>query len=180
MNTFLAVLTGGGLVAAGGLLSGWLNNWLGGKRDRLTHAHEQELAREARRQDRLDRAYIELGAFLSHYGDWARSVQPFLGPVPVPAPLPPEDRWRIEALVTAYGSDDVRRLLDQWGEHARKIDNADVVIRMAEQSRAAEPELDQEALRERHALEDYRKAMHEAADAIRDQMRTELAGQAAP
>jgi hypothetical protein len=34
--------------------------------------------------------------------------------------------------------------------------------------------LDQEALRERHALEDYRKAMWDAADAVRDRMRLEL------
>jgi quinol monooxygenase YgiN len=42
-----------------------------------------------------------------------------------------------------------------------------------------EPELDQEALREHQALEGYRAAMREAADAIRGQMNTELAGQAA-
>jgi hypothetical protein len=79
--------------------------------------------------------------------------------------------------VTNHGSSEVRRLLDRWGDAARKIDNADAVIRLAEGSRGAEPGLDQEALRERHALEDYRKALYEAADDIRAQMNAELAGQ---
>jgi hypothetical protein len=52
---------------------------------------------------------------------------------------------------------------------------ADTVIQMAEQARGSD--LDQEALRERKALEDYRKAMDEAADDIRAQMSAELAGQ---
>lgn len=34
--------------------------------------------------------------------------------------------------------------------------------------------LDQEAMREKHALEDYREAMRDAADAIRSQIRREL------
>jgi hypothetical protein len=33
MTTFLAILTGGGLAALGGLLSGLVTNWLGDKRD---------------------------------------------------------------------------------------------------------------------------------------------------
>ena len=57
MNTFLAVLTGGGLAAAGGLPGGWLSNWLGGKRDRRAHAHEQQMAQEALAQERLERTY---------------------------------------------------------------------------------------------------------------------------
>lgn len=59
------------------------------------------------------------------------------------------------------------------GECAQRIENADVVIRMADESRDPGV-LDQEALRERRALEDYRKAMRDAADAIRDRMRLEL------
>ena len=49
------------------------------------------------------------------------------------------------------------------------------MIRMAEGARGPSPELDQEALRERQALEDYRKAMRDAADAIRSQVKRELA-----
>jgi hypothetical protein len=179
MSTFITLLTGGGLLAAGSLLSGWQNNWLASRRDRRTHAHEQQMAQEARRQDQLERAYTELGIYLSHYTDWARSVQPLLGPIPPPDPMPPAERWRIETLVTNHGSPEVRGLLGRWAEIARKIDNADAMIRLAEGSRAVETELDQEALRERRALEDYRKAMHEAADDIRAQMSAELDGRAA-
>ncbi len=144
MNTFLTLLTGGGFVAAGGVLSAWLTNSLGARRDKRRYDHDQQMAREARSQDRLDRVYIELGMYLSRYGDWARSVQPFWGPVPAPDPLPPGERWRIEALVTEYGSKEVWRLLEEWGEHAAKIDASDDIIRRAERSRAAD--LDKEAL----------------------------------
>jgi hypothetical protein len=176
MNTFLAVLTGGGLAAAGGLLSGWLNNWLGTKRDQRTHAHEQHMAREALGQERLDRAYTELGIYLSHEAAWARSVHPFIGPVPVPDPMTDQERWRIETLVTNHGSPQVRQLLDRWGEQRLKIQRADMVITMAEQSQSTG--LNEQARQERLALEDSRKAMYEAADAIREQMRKELAGKA--
>jgi hypothetical protein len=77
--------------------------------------------------------------------------------------------------VTAYGSEEVQRLLDPWVECARRIENADVTIRIADGARSLSPELDQDALRERHALEDYRKAMRDAADAIRSQIQRELA-----
>jgi hypothetical protein len=45
---------------------------------------------------------------------------------------------------------------------------------MAERTRDPSPELDQDALQERRALEDYRKAMRDAADAIRNQIKREL------
>jgi hypothetical protein len=175
MDTYLTLLAGGGLVAAGSVATGWLTNWLGSRRDKRGYEHEQVMAREARVQERLERAYIALGEYLSRFEDWARSVHPFLGPVPAPDPLQPAERWHIEALVTAYGSEEVQRLLDRWGECARQIENADVVIRMADTARGPSPELDQDALQERHALEDYRKAMRDAADAIRSQIQRELA-----
>ena len=175
MNTAMTLLTGGGLLALGGFAVALIE----ARRDKRRYLHEKEMTSEARRQERLDRAYMELGIYLSRYGDWARSVHPFMGPVPAPEPLPPSERWRIETLVTNHGSPEVRRLLDRWGEIARKIENADIVIRMAEQSRNP-GKLDEEAHRERLALEDYRKAMGEVADEIRDRMHAELAGQTGP
>lgn len=176
MNTLLAVLIGGALAAAGGLLSGWQSYRFGSKRDQRAHAHEQQMAREALGQERLDRAYIELGIYLSRHADWARSIQPMLGPVPAPDPMLPLERWRIETLVMNHGSQQVRRLLERWREQAQKIENADIVIRMAEQARDPGA-LDEKALRERQALDEYRRAMHEADEAIRDRMWAELAGQ---
>jgi hypothetical protein len=179
MNTLLAVLIGGVLAAAGGLLSGWQSYRFGRSRDQITHAHEQQMAREAVTQERLDRAYTELGIYLSHYADWAKSVHPMLGPVPAPDPLPPAERWRIETLVMNHGSPEVRQLLERWGEQAQKIENADIVIRMAEQAR--DPgKLAEDADREHMAMGEYRAAMHEADKAIRDRMWAELRGQAQP
>jgi hypothetical protein len=175
MSTSLTLLTGGGLIAAGTVASGLLANWLGAKRDKRRYVHEQAMAREARVQERLERAYITLGEYLSRFEDWARSVHPFLGPVPAPDLLLPAERWHIEALVTSFGSEEVQGLLDRWAECARQIENADVTIRMADTARNPSPEFDQEALRERRALEDYRKAMRDAADAIRSQVKRELA-----
>jgi hypothetical protein len=175
VSTFSTLATGGGLVAAGTVVATFAANLLGARRDRRGFKHEQAMAREARSQERLHEAYIALGEYLSRFEDWARSVRPFLGPVAAPDPLPDRERWHIEALVTAYGSEEVQGLLARWRECAQRIENADAIIQMAENPRAtAELELDQIALRERRGLEDYRKAMHDAADAIRSQMAREL------
>jgi hypothetical protein len=61
MNTYVTLLTGGGLIAAGAVVSGLLTNWLGSRRDKRGYEHEQKMAREARTQERLDQAYIALG-----------------------------------------------------------------------------------------------------------------------
>jgi hypothetical protein len=179
MNTLLAVLTGGGIAAAGSLLTGWQSNRFGRRRDEATRAHEQQMAREAVAQERLDRAYTELGIFLSHWAAWARSVHPFMGQGAPPDPMPDEEQWRIETLVKNHGSPEVRALLDQWTEIARKIENANEVIELADHARGPAPELDKEAQKERLALEDYRKQLQEAANRIHDRMSAELSGQAA-
>jgi hypothetical protein len=145
LNIILTLLTSGGLIAAGAVASGLLANWLGARRDRRNQQHELEMAREARYQERLDQAYLALGEYLSRHWDWARSMHPFIGRTPAPDPLPPGERWRIEALVTAHGSEEVQHLLDRWAECAERIENADIVIRLAEQSRDPGA-LDKEAL----------------------------------
>ncbi|HEV8275453.1 MAG TPA: hypothetical protein VGQ26_07125 [Streptosporangiaceae bacterium] len=165
-----ALVTGGStaVVAIAGL---WATLAAAGR----TTRSQRDIAREARHQERLEQAYIALREYLSRFGDWARSVHPFIGPVQAPDPLPPSERWHIEALVTAYGSEQVQRLLERWAECAARIENADVVIRMADKSRDPGAELDQMALQERQALEGYRKAMWDVADEIRSQIRRELA-----
>jgi hypothetical protein len=181
---FLAVLTGGGLAAGGGLLTGLLNNWLGGKRDERTHAHEQHLAREARRQDRRERTYMDLGIYLSRQQDWARSRRPFLHADALP-PLPPEERWRIQTAVTLYGSKEVQGLLDQFDEQVMRIESADLEIaHNADQVAELDPELEQDELRGREAygaalkmrLDDAAVAMFKAVEAIRARMWAELDG----
>jgi len=174
VKTFLALLTGGGLAVMGGVLSGVLTAWLGAKRDKRRYTHERKMAREARVQERLAQTYVELHTYLSHHQDWANSVRPMWGPVPAPDPLPPAERWRIEALVTAYGSDEVRRLLGEWIEQAKKIENADQLMKLVEESRNPTDKLDAEAQAEHRAIPDYKVAMRRADEAIRDQVRREL------
>jgi hypothetical protein len=125
---------------------------------------------EARWQERLDETYTDLGTYLSHYGDSSRLVQPFLGLVPAPAPLP-EHRWRMKTLVKLYGSPEVQKLLDDWGKQADKIENAGQVIRSSGQSSNPSAEFDQEAMREKHEFPDYKIAMYKAAEEIRNQTR---------
>ena len=175
VNTTMTLLTGGGLVALGGFAVALT----GAVRDHSTHCHEKELAREARRQNRLEQAYLELGIHLARHEDWARSIRPFWGKPPAPDSLPPGERWRTQALVTNYGSPEVQRLLGAWAETARKIENADQVIGLADRARGPAPELEQQARQERMALEDYRKALYEAAGDIRAQMNAKLVGRAA-
>src|SRR5258707_15400608 len=77
MGTFLTLLTGGGLVAAGaavgGVLSAWLSNRLGAKRDERSYSHQRGRARGARRQDRPAPGYTGLGENLSASGDRGKS-----------------------------------------------------------------------------------------------------------
>jgi hypothetical protein len=87
--------------------------------------------------------------------------------------------WRIETLVTLHGSSEVRRLLEKWTECARKLREADIVIGMAERTRDYESSIHEDAKREHLAVEDYRRAIHDADEAIREQMNTELASQVA-
>jgi hypothetical protein len=174
MNMLLVVI-GGVIAAVTGQLAGWQSYRLSSKRDQAAHAHELAMAQEARQKQWLKETYDELGIYLARQADWARSVHPFIGQPPAPDPMPAVDRWRIEALVANHGSPEVRALLDQWAEAARKIENAGHVITMAEQSRNP-GELDQEGHRERRALDDYRKQLQETANRIHDQIKAELDG----
>jgi hypothetical protein len=132
VTTLQTLLTGGGLTAIGVVLAALAANWLGERRDQRKYKHEQAMATEVRRQERLEQAYIELLVYLSRQRAWARSVRPFWGQSPAPDPIPQEERWRVEALVTACGSREVLHLLEEWGEHAAKIESADATITEAE------------------------------------------------
>jgi hypothetical protein len=61
MSMAMTLLTGGGLLALGGLAVVLIE----GRRDKGRRAHKKELAREAREQDRLEQAYLELGIYLA-------------------------------------------------------------------------------------------------------------------
>lgn len=79
--------------------------------------HERELAADARRQQRLSEAYVELLEVVEGVGYWSMSLYPMIDTDPpreLP-PLPPLERQvRAQALVSAYGSDAVRELHGTW------------------------------------------------------------------
>jgi type II secretory pathway pseudopilin PulG len=199
MTTFLAILTGGGLTAIGVVLAALAANWLGARRDKRRYEHEQAMAAQAqrheqamakqaqdheramaaetRRQERMEQAYIELLQYLSRQWRWARSVRPPWGQTEAPGPLPDEEHWRNEALVTAYGSFEVACLIAEWGDRAKKLEDADEAIRMVEESPNPSRQVDEEARQEMKAIPAYREALLEADKAIRDRVRQELAGE---
>lgn len=187
VTTLQTLLTGGGLTAIGVVLAALAANWLGARRDKRRYEHEQAMAAQARhheqamaaetrRQERMEQAYIELLQYLSRQWRWARSVRPMWGETDAPGPLPEEEQWRIEALVTAYGSFEVACLISEWGDRAAKLEDADATIRVREESPNPSQQLDDEAMREHKAIPSYREAMLEADRAIRDRVREELAG----
>jgi hypothetical protein len=182
MTTFRALLIGGGLAAFGGLLSTWLTNWLGVKRDQRKYQHERDMALEVRRQERLREAYIELLKYLSHHAEWAVSLQPLPRPFPTPIPKAPDpmpraEVHRVTALVEAYGSPEVRKLLNGWREWAEKLSEADEIVSDALERRQPGQELDAEARDEHVAMPPYREAMLQAEEAIKERVRQELAGE---
>jgi hypothetical protein len=193
MSTLQTWLTSGGLVALGAVigavLGGVITNWLGDRRDRRRYAHEQTMAAqaqrheqamavEARRQERLERTYHELLGYLKHHADWALAVRPLIGPVEVPPELTREEVRRVEALVEAHGSLEVRALMREWRVRAGRIAEADAIIGRVERSRRPTQGLVDKADEEQEALKAYRDAMFDAAEAIRERVRQELAGEA--
>jgi hypothetical protein len=144
MSTFLALLTGGGLAAIGGLVSSLIADWLGGRRDQRKYKHERAMAIEARRQERLAQAYIDLLGYLSHHAAWAMSVRSYPA-VKAPDPLLRGEVKRVEALVESYGSPEVRGLLRVWRDRAGMIADADAMIGMVERSKNPSQELENEA-----------------------------------
>jgi hypothetical protein len=137
------------------------------------------MALEARRQERLEQAYIELLGYLSHYAEWTRSAQRLLGlPNPPPDPPPREQLNRVEALIEAHGSQEVRRLLREWREHAAKLQYADdslPLVNLHDEADADDEAWTQDLNKARSA---HRKATLKADQAIRDRIRQELAGEA--
>lgn len=179
MSTLRAILTGGGLAALGGVVSAWITNWLGGRRDRRRYDHERAMALETRRQERLEQAYIELLGYLSHYAEWMSSPQRLLGQqVAPPDPPPLEERKRVMVLLEAYGSQEVRRLLREWRSCAAKLENADDDLPTVDLHDEADTEDEAWAPDMNKIRSAHRKATLKADQAIRDRIRQELAGEA--
>lgn len=127
--------------AGGGLLGGGIGaffTWLTGQqsrdqalttlRDQLHHDRLQ--AREAREQERLESAYLELLKMAERTGQWAQMVYPEMQAGPLPdTPIPSlEIQADTAALLAAFGSEDVRELGERWEAVVRQmIRNAELV-----------------------------------------------------
>ncbi len=83
-----------------------------------------QLAREERKQQRLSSAYIEILSLVHRIGYWASRVRPLMDTNP-PQERPllpsPEEQARMEALVTAFGSKEVRDLKTEWWKEIAEI-----------------------------------------------------------
>jgi hypothetical protein len=178
MTTLQTLLTGGGLVALGAILSAWVTNWLGKGRDQSRYKHERTMALETRRQERLEQAYIELLDFLSHYAEWMRSTQRLRGQqVAVPDPPPREESNRVMVLLEAHGSQEVRRLLSEWRSCAAKLEHVDAGLPLVQLDDEADAEEEAWARDPGKVIAAQRDAMLKADKAIRDRIRQELAGE---
>jgi len=145
--------------------------------------HERQLAGEARVQQRLAEAYVELLELVHAVGQWSDLVRPIIGPGPEPPPLPSlPQQARVQALIDAYASDAVKGLMKSWQDVVTKVRVADMTIGFASQRdgvrspAAAEQrqQLEEKGWQELMAL---RPAEHAARQALADQVAAELGPQ---
>lgn len=103
--------------------------WLSGKQGR-DHAErtareqlaqQRLLAQDARDQERLENAYLELLRMVEGLGQWVQHVYPSvdLG-TPIKNPPTVDEQARTQALVNAFGSHRVRELLNEWRKFLRQ------------------------------------------------------------
>jgi hypothetical protein len=118
----VAAATSGVVVGAVGMVITWLTSKQG--RDtseeisRNTLEQERVLASEARKQQRLEDAYVELLDMAEMVGTWAQMAYPSVAYTTAPQPDPPlpslEEQAHTNALVKAFGSDAVRQHMANW------------------------------------------------------------------
>jgi hypothetical protein len=120
--------------ASGGLLGGAIGAyfaWLSGKqsRDQISQTlqdqfgHDRLQAREAREQERLQNAYLELLKMTEQVGVWAEMIYPMFEDGPPPdTQLPPfEVQAETAALLAAFGTDEVREKTKAWQLVVRRM-----------------------------------------------------------
>ncbi len=112
-------------VATGAVgVAGILGTWFTGKqsRDQALETlreqlgHDRLQAREAREQERLESAYLELLKMAERVGVWAQMIYPVMqSGEPPETPLPSlEVQADAAALMASFGTDEVREKLEAW------------------------------------------------------------------
>jgi hypothetical protein len=97
--------------------------------------HEQQLARDARRYQRLTDAYVPLLRFAFRVGQWSDLVRPMieLGQSPPAPPLPTlEEQADVDALIAAHASTEVKDLMRAWRDALTNVRKADRIIGFAQ------------------------------------------------
>ena len=165
-------------------VAGIFGTWLTGKqgRDRAeaisreTLAQERLLANEARKQQRLENAYVDLLDMAERAGQWAQMVLPMIDtnpPQPVPAELPSlEEQAHTVALVQTFGSDEVLERMKTWRAVVKEIITTVELIKW-EEADPATRQRDGQAIA-RVALDELRPQERERREALAKQVAFEL------
>ena len=160
------------IVTAGAM--GVFFTWLSGQQarnhaERISNAqlaNERQLAKEAREQERLENAYIQLLHTAELVGQWAESVLLMwdTDPPQPERPLPPlEEQVQTQALVAAFGSEAVRKYTRGWLTVVRAMqrtvqriqcEEADPTRRSGENPRILLEKLREQERETREALEE--------------------------
>jgi len=161
-------------------IAGIFGTWLNGKQARddakqlagQVLTHERTLAEDARKQQRLESAYIELLEMAERASQWAHIAYPLMDTNP-PAPVPDlpslDSQSHVEALVGAYGSDEALSLLKVWRDIIHQMLTCDRLIKMGlEHEREAGEE------NPRLTFMNLRAKEREAREALRKRVSVEL------
>ena len=91
---------------------------------KLERGHCERMARDARQQERLAEAYVRVLVLAEHVGHWAQMVEPvwdFDPPQPVRSLPELVEQAEAEAVVSAYGSDEVLKAFEAWRDIVRTM-----------------------------------------------------------
>lgn len=174
----VAIVTAGAM----GVFFTWLSGQQGrNQAERISNAqltNDRQLAKEAREQERLENAYIQLLHTAELVGQWAESVLPKwdTDPPQPERPLPPlEEQVQTQALVAAFGSEAVRKYTRGWLTVVRAMQTAVQRIQCEEADPTRRSEENPRVL-----LEKLREQEREARGALEERVAIELGHRAKP
>jgi hypothetical protein len=96
-----------------------------------TYEYQRQLAEDARTQERLGEAYLNLLEMVEQVGAWAQAVRPVVDtdpPRPVPDLPDVREQIRVEAASNAFASAAVREALGAWRRVVRDVEHAVLLI----------------------------------------------------
>jgi hypothetical protein len=169
-----------GTSAVGG--AGIFFSWLIGKQSRdqalatlrAQLGHDRLQAREAREQERLESAYLELLKMAERVGQWAQMVYPVLQVGQPPSTELPslEVQADTAALVAAFGTDEVRTKAEAWQSVVQQMIAQAGLVPWQDEHGADVPPGERIARVKIHELRPKEK---KTRDALGAQVRSELA-----